>query len=71
MYALGALITALFFLTVFFLVFNPIPQGNGDVLYLIIGALIGYMGAVVQYFYGSSMGSADKNDLLKNKPPEK
>jgi hypothetical protein len=35
---------------------------------IILGALVGAFGTVVGYFYGSSKGSADKNDLLKNKP---
>ena len=32
------------------------------------GALIGAFGTVVGYFYGSSKGSADKNEMLNNKP---
>lgn len=64
MYLLGALVTIGFFTTLGFLIFKQMPQENKDVLYLAIGSLIGFMGAVVQYFYGSSAGSAAKSEIL-------
>lgn len=64
MYILGALLTICFFLTLAFLIFKPMPQENKDVLYLAIGALIGFMGTVVTYFYGSSAGSAAKSEIM-------
>jgi drug/metabolite transporter (DMT)-like permease len=64
MYILGALLTICFFLVLAFLIFKPMPQENKDVLYLAIGALIGFMGTVVTYFYGSSAGSAEKTDIM-------
>jgi hypothetical protein len=70
MYILGALITVCFFVVLYLLILNPTPPDNKDVLYLIIGALIGFEGAIVNYFYGSSKGSSDKNELLNNKKLE-
>jgi hypothetical protein len=70
MYILGGLITLCFFIVLYLLIINPIPIDNRDVLYLIIGALIGFEGAIVNYYYGSSKGSADKNDLIKKTEPE-
>jgi hypothetical protein len=35
-----------------------------------LGALLAAFGTVVGYFYGSSKGSADKNDLINKKPDE-
>lgn len=67
LYVLGSLITLCFFLVLSLLIFRGIPEQNSDVLYLAIGALIGFMSSVVGYFYGSSMGSADKNEMLKPK----
>jgi drug/metabolite transporter (DMT)-like permease len=64
MLILGTLITVCFFALLVILVFHSIPVTNSDVLYLAVGALIGYMGSVVQYFYGSSSGSADKAEQI-------
>jgi hypothetical protein len=62
MYALGGLVTLGFFVTLFFL----IKQGTfEETINLVIGSLIGAFGTVVGYFYGSSKGSSDKNDLIK------
>ena len=64
-YALGALICIGFFVLLYILIWTEIPQANRDVLNLVVGALIGSFASVVGYFYGSSKGSADKNDMLK------
>jgi lipopolysaccharide export LptBFGC system permease protein LptF len=64
MYILGTLITLCFFFILALLVFRPVPEENNNVLYLIIGALIGYMGSIVTYFFGSSAGSAEKSEII-------
>ena len=63
-YILGGLVTICFFLVLSILIFRAMPQENKDVLYLAIGALISYMGAIVQYYYGSSAGSAVKTEIM-------
>ena len=40
-----------------------------DALLILIGSLGAAFGAVVNYFFGSSKGSADKNQLLADKDP--
>jgi drug/metabolite transporter (DMT)-like permease len=70
MYVLGALITICFFIVLAFLIFKPMPEENIDVLYLVIGALIGFEGAIVTYFYGSSAGSAAKTEIMANNKPK-
>lgn len=64
MFTLGAIIMICFFIVMGLLIFHAMPDNNKDVLYLIIGALIGFAGSVVNYFYGSSKGSSDKTELL-------
>jgi hypothetical protein len=64
MYILGALVTICFFTVLAFLIFRPMPIENKEVLYLAIGALIGFEGAIVNYFFGSSAGSAAKTQLM-------
>ena len=62
MYALGALIVIGFFTVIAFLIYTGVHETT---INLLIGALIGAFSTVVGYFYGSSKGSAEKNDLIK------
>jgi hypothetical protein len=64
MFALGAVIMISFFTIVSILIFKEIPKGNSELLYLLLGADIGFAGSVVQYFFGSSAGSAAKSEIL-------
>ena len=62
MYALGALVTIGFFAVLFYL----IRQGTYEsTINLAIGSLLGAFATIVGYFYGSSKGSSDKNELIK------
>ena len=63
-YVLGSLIVIGFFILLYLLVTSTVPDTNKDLLNLVVGALIGSFATVVGYFYGSSAGSAAKNDLL-------
>jgi len=65
-YILGALIVLGFFSLLGILMYMTIPEGNSDLLYLAVGALIGSFTTVVGYFYGSSQGSKDKDRLLNS-----
>ena len=62
MYILAGLVTIGFFFTLYLIVFNP-PEQN-ELVYLIVGALIGHFATVINYFFGSSKSSQDKTDLL-------
>lgn len=64
-YVMGATIIVCFFVVILLLIFNGMPTENTEVLYLAIGALIGFAGSVINYHYGSSKGSADKTEMLK------
>ena len=66
MYILGCLIVAGFFGVTALLIFRTtvIPPGSRDAVMLLIGNLGVCFGAVVQYFFGSSKGSADKTAMM-------
>jgi len=64
-YILGSLIVLGFFGLLILLVYIAIPEENKDMLNLVIGALIGSFTSVVGYYFGSSLGSHEKNELLK------
>jgi len=72
MYLLGALIVAGFFMILYIIFKAQMPEGNKDVGLLVIGALVAKFSDVVGYFFGSSKGSSDKNELIKsqNQPNE-
>lgn len=48
-----------------------IPDGNGDILYMVLGVAIGYVGQVITFHRGSSQGSKDKTQGLIQKIIEK
>ena len=67
MYILGGIIVIGFFALLGLLIFNPAPIDNKDLLNITIGSLLAAFATVVNYFYGSSKGSSDKNELLNSK----
>jgi len=66
-YILGGLIVAGFFALLILLVLSAVPTENKDLLNLVVGALIGSFSGIVSYFFGSSLGSSKKDQLLNEK----
>jgi hypothetical protein len=64
MYCLGVLLTIGFFLLLILLILRPVPVQNSELLYLVVGALLGSFNHVVNFFFGSSVGSKHKTDLI-------
>jgi hypothetical protein len=76
-YALGAIVVLGFFIVVYVLIDVKIEPANMNLLSLIVGALISAFVTVVTYFYGSSKGSSEKEERLREEadkgfylPPE-
>lgn len=65
-YILGTIIIVGFFALLIILVFSQVPDANKDLLNLVVGALIGSFGTVVTYNFGSSVGSAKKDETISN-----
>lgn len=61
MYILGSIIVIGFFTTLIFMISK---DNYASEVNMIVGALIGSFITVVGFFYGSSKGSSDKNDIL-------
>ena len=66
MYILGALVIIACFAVFVLIVNKEIPVGSKDAVMLGLGILLGMGGSVVNYFFGSSKSSADKNETLGN-----
>lgn len=54
-----------FFSVLTILALYGMPQRGGDAILIMIGSLGAAFTAIVSYYYGSSVGSAAKNELLK------
>jgi hypothetical protein len=57
-------ITVGYFLVLWYMLDHGLPKDGGEALLVMLGALGGAWGSVVAYYFGSSSGSAAKNDLL-------
>jgi len=68
-YVLAAVIAGGLILVLVLLINNTIPVENKDVLLVVVGVLASAFTAVVSYFFGSSKGSAEKNEMIKNGKP--
>jgi uncharacterized protein YacL len=66
-YVLGGAIGVMLCILLYLLFTVDIPQDNMNILLLIIGALISSFTTVVQYYFGSSKGSSDKEKFLRSK----
>lgn len=68
LYIIGVVVIAGTLWTLGSLFNKEVPFGNKDALMMILGVLVAKFGTVVDYFFGSSKGSADKTDALAEKP---
>ena len=66
LYVLATVIVVGFFIMVGVLIFKStvIPQGSREIAFILLGTLSSSFAGVVQYFFGSSKGSADKTKLM-------
>ena len=65
MYSLGGIIVMAFFAVIIVLLTIEMPKSNENMLYILLGALVAKFGDVVNYFYGSSKSSSDKNEMIE------
>lgn len=53
------------FLLLYFIMFREKNAGvEKDLIVFVLGALTGWVGQILSYFFGSSQGSKEKTDLL-------
>lgn len=69
-YSLGAIITLSLLSTIMILIRSELSPSVHDALMILVGVEASAFTAVVSYFFGSSKGSSDKTEMLKNNPPK-
>jgi hypothetical protein len=70
LYVMGALIVLAISYITLRLFSGDMPTGNRDAIMLVIGYMMNWGGTVVQYFFGSSKGSADKTEQMSKTTPQ-
>jgi hypothetical protein len=53
-----------FLATIAALMFGVVPPANEKYILLLLGSLVSFAGAAVQFFFGSSLGSAKKDETI-------
>ena len=69
MYTLAAFTMLLLFTAIYLILTKSIPSENEKMAYMSVGLALGWGGSIINYFYGSSKGSADKSASI-NKQQE-
>jgi hypothetical protein len=64
LYVLAWVMIIGFFVLMGLLIFRPLPEDSSGVVMMLFGSLAAAFGAVIQYFFGSSAGSAAKTTML-------
>jgi dolichol kinase len=65
MYVLGAIVVLGLIAITCIMIWVPIPPENENIIYMISGIFGAAFATVVGYFYGSSKGSKEKTEILK------
>jgi uncharacterized membrane protein len=68
-YCLAGLIIIGFFTLVYVVFIKGLPPENKDVAYLVVGVLATAFTSVLNYFFASTKGSAEKTDIIAKSPP--
>jgi len=67
--SIAFLILVGFFAAIWLAMTREVTASMRDALLILIGSLGAAFGAIVNYYFGSSSGSAQKNQLLADKEP--
>jgi len=66
LYVLAWVIVSGFFGLTALMFFKAIPESSSQAVFMLFGGLVSGFTAVLQYFFGSSRGSAEKTKLMAN-----
>jgi hypothetical protein len=63
---LSVLLTAFIAAIIYLLFYVQMPDGSKEVLFMMLGIVIKEWGGSMQYWFGTTRGSAEKNTMLRN-----
>ena len=66
MSATGIVVLSAFVGVIMMVALRSIPATNKDIFNILVGAVSTAAGSIIQYYFGSSRGSREKNDTIKN-----
>lgn len=64
-YVVAGVVLTAFLMIVYALTYRVIPAENRDIFIHTVGILEGLLTAIVGFYFGSSAGSAEKNEIIK------
>lgn len=70
-YGFAVLIAVGFFILLYVVFLKQLPPENKEVAYLLVGALTVVFTTVVNYFFSSTKGSAEKTEIISKSSPAK
>lgn len=65
-YVLAIITVIVFFVLLGLMLFKAVPEANDKLLYIAVGALIGIVQQVINYYFGSSKSSSEKTEIIAN-----
>jgi len=69
-YVLAAFVVIGVFWITFLLITKAVPPANKDAVLIVLGVLTAALMAIINFFYGSSKGSQDKDDIIRGRSDE-
>ena len=70
MYLLATVFIVGYFTLIAFILIRVIPADNKDIALMLFGTLTAGVAGILNYFFGSSKSSSDKNEMLYNSAPK-
>jgi len=62
---IAMVVIGLCFALIFAVLFFGVQTEERDIVLIIVGAVLGYIGTIIQFYLGSSKGSKDKNEVIR------
>jgi hypothetical protein len=67
-YLLAGAFILFFFICMSLVILYPMPAENENLIMLSFGTLFGIVNLIAGYFFGSSIGSSKKTDIMNQQP---
>lgn len=61
----GLVFIGVFSFTVVYILKKPVPEGNREIAHFMMGEVAGVALTIASYYFGSSKGSHDKTEIIK------